>query len=77
MWLTLRDTKAWESVLRVETRLAHHVPDGPATWEFCDYLNNLPQFGSLGGRWVHDPATGVLALIADLPNSAPAQGCTN
>ncbi|WP_248960273.1 hypothetical protein [Sphaerisporangium perillae] len=68
VWLALRDTVGWQSVLRIEARLARHVPDGPDTWEFCNYLNNLPQFGSLGGRWVHDPATGILALVADLPS---------
>ncbi|WP_169945265.1 hypothetical protein [Microbispora sp. H11081] len=57
----------WASVLRVEARLARHVPDDSHTWKFCDRLNNLPLFGSLGGRWVHDPASGVVALVADLP----------
>ena len=66
VWLTVRDTRAWKSVLRLETRLARHVPDGPDTWRFCDRLNNHPQLGSLGGRWVHDPATETLALVADL-----------
>jgi hypothetical protein len=67
VWLTVRDTDAWTSVLRVEARLARHVPDGPQAWDFCEYLNNHSQLGSLGGRWVHDPATGILALVADLP----------
>ncbi|WP_405393422.1 hypothetical protein [Microbispora hainanensis] len=57
----------WASVLRVEARLARHVRDDAHTWKSCDRLNNLPLFGSLGGRWVHDPATGVVALVADLP----------
>ncbi|MEV4322394.1 hypothetical protein AB0J37_09210 [Microbispora rosea] len=65
--LAVRESGDWASVLRVEARLARHVPDDPHTWKFCDRLNNLPLFGSLGGRWLHDPATGVVALVADLP----------
>ncbi|GIH72004.1 hypothetical protein [Sphaerimonospora thailandensis] len=61
------------AVLRVEARLARHAPDGPETWKFCDLLNNLSLFGSLGGRWVHDPATGVVALVADLAVPAEAE----
>jgi hypothetical protein len=65
--LTVRGAEDWPAVLRVEARLARHAPDEPETWEFCHYLNSAPELGSLGGRWVHDPASGVVALVADLP----------
>jgi hypothetical protein len=63
VWLTTRDDD-WLSALRVEVRVARHVPDGPGVREFCETHNHH----GLVGRWVHDPATATVSLVADLPS---------
>jgi hypothetical protein len=49
-------------LLSVEIRLARQVPDTEKTRRFVDELNHW----SFHGRWVHDPASATVALVADL-----------
>src|SRR5581483_7839154 len=51
-------------------RLARDVHDAPGMWEFLDARNNK----ALMGRWVHDPASGVVALAGDVPLTGRGPG---
>ncbi|GIH68004.1 hypothetical protein [Sphaerimonospora thailandensis] len=62
-WLGVRET-AVGPVLRVEVRLARGVADAAPLW---DFVRERQRQEVLLGRWVHDPDTGVLALVAELP----------
>ena len=39
VWLTTREDY-WPSALRIEVRVARHVPDGPDVREFCETRND-------------------------------------
>lgn len=56
-WLSVRD-----GALHLEIRVLLGVTDSAAAQAFCSDHNDL----ALVGRWLHDEATGVLALVADL-----------
>jgi hypothetical protein len=58
-WLSIAD----EKTLHIEIRVAVDVRDAERAAVFCDDRNHL----ALLGRWLHDPTSGIVALVADLP----------
>lgn len=62
-WLSVPD----DTSLHVEVRAATDVRDAQRAVAFCDDRNQF----ALVGRWVYDSDAGVVALVGDLPLTAP------
>ena len=62
-WLTLGTSTQRTPLLHVEVRVGVDTPDDDRPSLFCNNRNNL----ALIGRWIHDPTTRTVALVASLP----------
>lgn len=66
VWLTARDPESGPPLLRTEIRFALGVPEREDNLSVLDTLNHR---GSVG-RWVHEPATGTVAVVASIDLTA-------